>query len=136
MTSSHSLAVGTPFLNGEVFTHIQMCVRLITRLLQLVGRLDTRKQGYHTSLMVVATKTDRLKSVRNGFEIKVLVAFVHCRLAVRVSVVIGTFVIALSQISFFFSIHNVPPKTRENQKLHQMTKYKRRQKHVKNYKSE
>ena len=93
-----------------------MCVRLITRLLQLVGRLNTSKQVYHTSLMVVATQTDRPKSVRNCCVIGVLLPFVCCQFAVGVSVGIGTFVIALSQISFFFFIHNVLPKTREYQK--------------------
>ena len=39
-----------------------MCVLLITRLLRLVGRFDTRN---NTSWMTVVTPTDRPKSVRN-----------------------------------------------------------------------
>ena len=42
-----------------------MCVLLITRLLQLVGRLGTRKPVLPYQLDDLVTPTDRPKSVRN-----------------------------------------------------------------------
>ena len=48
------------------------------------------------------TPTDRPKSVRNRYVIKVLVAFLCCHVAFGFSVGVGAFVIGLSQISSFF----------------------------------
>ena len=49
-----------------------MCVLLITQLLRLLGRVGSRKRFHHTSWVSVVTRTDRPKSVRIRFVIKVL----------------------------------------------------------------
>ena len=54
--------------------------------------------------VIIITPTDRPKSVRNRFVIEVLVAFLCCHVAFfDFYVDIETYVIGLSQISFFFS---------------------------------
>ena len=61
--------------------------------------------------MTVVIPTDRPKSVRNRCVIEVLVAFLFCPLVFEFSVGIEVFVIGLSQISFFFSLHIHIPKS-------------------------
>ena len=57
--------------------------------------------------MTVDTQNDRPKSVRNRCVIEVLVAFWCCPLVIEYTVVIGIFVIGLSQISFFLFLSYV-----------------------------
>ena len=54
--------------------------------------------------MDVVTSTDRDKSVRNGCVIELFVALFVSLCPFDISVEIGTFVIGLSQISFFLSL--------------------------------
>ena len=67
-------------------------------------RWRSRKSVYHTSWVVVAAPIDRLKSVRNRCVIGVFGGYFVLSLCFfYLSVGIGTFVVRLSQISFFFS---------------------------------
>ena len=81
-----------------------MCVSFITQQLRLVGRLGSRNRFNNTSLVSVVTLTDRPKSVRDCCVIEVLGGvFVFLLCFLERSVVIGTSVIGLSQITSFFS---------------------------------
>ena len=79
-----------------------MFVLLIKRLLQEVGRW-ARKPINHTSWVAVVTPTNRPKSVRNRCVIEVFCGVVLPLCAIVISVVVGAFVIGLSQISSFLS---------------------------------
>ena len=86
-----------------------MCVLLITRLLQLVGRW-ARKPVNHTSWVALVTHTDRPKSVRNRCLIELfcgVVCVVTCPFDISVGV--GAFVIGLGQISSFLSFSQISP---------------------------
>ena len=75
-----------------------MCVLFISQHLQLVGSFDTR----------TPVKPQQLGGccfVRNSGVSEVLVALRFCQFFFKFSVVIRDFVIGLSQISFFFSLH-------------------------------
>ena len=84
-----------------------MCVLLISRLLRLVGSLDSVKRFNHTSLVTIVTPIDRPKSVRTRCLIEVFggVFGVFCVVTFcsGFSVGVRVFVIGLSQISSFFS---------------------------------
>ena len=53
----------------------------MTQLLRLVGRLDPVYMLNNASLVAGVTLTDRPKSVRNRFVIKILLAFLCCHFA-------------------------------------------------------
>ena len=55
----------SPKVGQDQVLQTVMCVLLITQLVWLVGRLGSRTAFNHTSWVVVATPTDRPKSVRN-----------------------------------------------------------------------
>ena len=65
------IAVGLLSISGGLFTNFQMCVILITRLLQGVGRW-ARKPVKHTSWVAVVTPTNHPKSVCNRCLIELL----------------------------------------------------------------
>ena len=69
-------------------------ILLITKLLWLVGRLESSKLVNHTSSVDVVTPSDRPKSCNRSF-----CGVLCCHVAMGV----GAFVIGLSQISSFFS---------------------------------
>ena len=101
MTSPFGMAVGLLSILGGLFTNFEMCVLLITRLMQLVGRW-ARKPVNHTSWVALVTPTDRPKSVRNRCLIELfcdVVCVVTCPFDISVGV--GAFVIGLGQISSF-----------------------------------
>ena len=82
---------------------LSKCALLITQLWLLVGRLEPVN---HTSLVAIVTSTDRPKSVRNRCVIEGFGGvFVLSRCFLDFSVGVGAFVIGLSEISFFFSLH-------------------------------
>ena len=83
-----------------------MCVLLITRLLQLVGRW-ARKPVNHTSWVALVTPTDRPKSVRNRCLIELFCCVCVVTCPFDISVGVGAFVIGLDQISSFLSLHSV-----------------------------
>ena len=84
-----------------------MCVLLIKRLLRLVGRW-ARKPVNHTSWVALVTPTDRPKSVRNRCLIELFCGVGYVvTLPFDISVGVGAFVIGLSQISSFFSPHQL-----------------------------
>ena len=70
------------------------------------GKVGPVNQVNHTSWVDVVTPTDRPKSVRNRFVIELFVAlFVLSLCPYEISVSVRAFVIGLSQISSFFSLH-------------------------------
>ena len=67
------------------------------------GKVGPVNQVNHTSWVAVVTPTDRPKSIRNRFVIKLFVAlFVLSLCPFDISAGVGAFVIGLSQISSFF----------------------------------
>ena len=81
-----------------------MFVLLITRLLQLVGRLESRKPVQPHQLGCYLYPSDRPKSVRNRCVIEVFGGFVLSRCFFDFSVGVARgFCLGLSQISSFFS---------------------------------
>ena len=61
----------------------------------------------HSSWIVVATPTDRPKSIYNRCVIDVLVASLCCRWFVEFSVDMRILVVRVSQIPFFFSLNKI-----------------------------
>ena len=70
------------------------------------GKVGPVNQVNHTSWVAVVTPTDRPKSVRNHFVIKLFCGVVSVvTLPFDISAGVGAFVIGLSQISSFFSLY-------------------------------
>ena len=92
----------SPSINIIIYT-AKFSQLLITRLLRGVGRW-ARKHVNHTSLMTAVTPTDSPKSVRNRCLIELFCGVV-CVFTVLfdISVVVGAFVIGLSQIFLFLA---------------------------------
>ena len=91
-------------LYKEVYLEIfKMCVLLITRLLQRVGRWALNQLN-HTIWVAVVIPTDRPKSVRNRCLIELICGVVCCcHCPFDISVGVGVFVIGLGHISSFLS---------------------------------
>ena len=71
-----------------------------------MGSWDSVNRFNHTSWVAIVTSTDRPKSVRNGCVIAFLVACLS-RFVLDFSMGVGAFVIGLSEISSFFSFHQI-----------------------------
>ena len=69
------------------------------------GKVGSVNLVNHTSWVTIVTPTDRPKSVRNHSVIELVALFVLSFCPFDISVGIGAFVIELSQISSFFSLH-------------------------------
>ena len=90
-----------------------MCVLLITRQLQGVGRWACKPVN-HASWDAVVTPTDRPKSVCNRRVIEFFVVFFLLSLCpFDISVGVKAFVIGLSQISFLLSLRRLQRSSRK-----------------------